>query len=258
MSFIPLPNPISVTDNPPGATPFRRFSQNTGLNTTLATVDTSASTTLNFRTSATTVQLRSTSASDTAAGVGARSVRVIGLDTLFTPYSEVVTLAGTSVVTTIGNFIRVTSLELVTTGTYAGLPGVTPPTGANVGVITANYTGTAAVIATMAIQAGIEYNSFFTVPAGMYAGLRLINTVVDAGKTCNLNIYARQGANVVTAPFGPTAITSTRAGITGASNIEYNPAIILPEYTDIFYMASTSSGSGDVSLTLAGYFAPNP
>ena len=258
MSFIPLPNPISVTDDPPGSTPFRRFSQNPTLGVTLATADTSASTTLNFRTTATTVQIRSTSASDTSAGVGARSVRVIGLNALFVPYSEVVALAGTSVVTTTGSFIRVTSIELATSGTYAGLPGVTPPTGANVGVITANYTGTAAVIATMAIQAGIEYNSFFTVPAGMHAGLRLVSIVIDAGKTCDLRIYARQGANVVTAPFGPTALVSVRAGLAGSSLVEYNPAIILAEYTDVFCMAATSSGSGDVSLTLTGYFAPNP
>ena len=258
MSFTPIPNPISVTDNPPGSTPLRRFSQNPTLSTTLATVDTSASATFNFRTTATTVQLRSTSASDTAAGVGARSVTVVGLNASFIPYSEVVTLQGTSVVTTVGSFIRVTSLELATSGTYAGLPGVTPPTGANVGVITANYTGSAAVIATMAIQAGIEYNSFFTVPAGMYAGLRLVSVIIDAGKTCDLRIYARQGANVIAAPFGPTALVSVRAGLAGSNIVEYNPAIILTEYTDVFYMAATSSGSGNVSLTLTGYFAPNP
>ena len=256
MSFIPLPNPISVTNDPLGSVPFRRYSQNSVLTTTLATADASASATLNFRTTAATVQLRSTSASDTAAGVGARSVRVVGLNASFAPYSEVVVLNGTSVVATTGSFIRVTSLELVTSGTYAGLPGVTPPTGANVGVITANYTGSAAVIATMAAQAGIEYNSYFTVPAGMHVGLRLVSIVVDAGKTCDLRIYARQGANVVTAPFSAAALASIRAGLAGLNNIEYNPAIIFPEYTDVFCMA-TSSGAGAISLTLAGYLAPN-
>lgn len=86
----------------------------------------------------------SDSASDAAAGVGARTVRIDGLDALYNEISEVVTLNGvTSVVTTL-SFLRVNYGTCVTGGSSMTNVGtITISSGASVlGVITPTHGGT--------------------------------------------------------------------------------------------------------------------
>jgi len=258
MSFVPMPVPLTTTVIPPGGAAFRRFSRNGLLTTTPATVDTAATHSLSLRTSAAAIQVSSTSAADTLLGTGARAIKVTGLAADWTPYTETIELNGTSVVTSAGTFIRVTSAELSASGTYAGLPGVTPPTGANIGVINVSYADDATVILSMPIQSGREFASCFTVPKGYYMGIDLIATTVSANKTCDLDIYARRGANIVVAPFYPSVLSSALFGLTGAISSVYASAILIPEYTDVYCLAATASGSGDISLTIGGYLVPNP
>src|SRR6266487_3343203 len=54
-----------------------------------------------FQSSATIMEILSSSASDTAAGTGARTYTVIGLDSNFNPISEIITLNGVTAVQTV-------------------------------------------------------------------------------------------------------------------------------------------------------------
>jgi len=65
----------------------------------------------------------STSANDTSAGTGARTVRVSGLDENYLEVSEVVTLNGVTPVNTTQTFIRVNSAACTTAGTGAANAG---------------------------------------------------------------------------------------------------------------------------------------
>lgn len=79
----------------------------------------------------------SSSANDAAAGTGARTVYIEGLDANFEEVGEVVTLNGQTAVTTTNSYLRIQSLTVLTVGT----PG---PTGSNAGQI---YIGTGTVTA---------------------------------------------------------------------------------------------------------------
>lgn len=62
------------------------------------------------------LEVVSTSAADTAAGTGARTVLIQGLDANWLPISETVTLNGTTPVTTVNSYLRVNLFTTTTSG----------------------------------------------------------------------------------------------------------------------------------------------
>lgn len=76
----------------------------------------------------------SSSSNDTAAGTGARTVSITGLDAAFNPLTETVILNGTTAVSTLGSYFRVNSITVTTVGSG----------GSNAGII---YIGTGLVTA---------------------------------------------------------------------------------------------------------------
>lgn len=110
-------------------------------------------------TSAQTLDVVSTSASDTLAGTGARFVQIGGLDADYNLISEVVQMNGTSAVTTSTEFLRVNRARVVTSGSSTF----------NVGVISITSTDTADNQGTIPTQESITQQSHFTVPNGYTA-----------------------------------------------------------------------------------------
>lgn len=92
-----------------------KFGNNPDVNGALETVWSNSSLYV-YPTAATQMKVSSTSANDTAAGVGARTVLVAGLDQNYNEVSEVVTLNGQTPVTTTLTFIRVFRAYVVTAG----------------------------------------------------------------------------------------------------------------------------------------------
>jgi hypothetical protein len=109
-----------------------------------------------FLVSASKLEILSSSASDTAAGTGARSFTISGLDTNYNPLSETVTLNGVTPVVTVGTYLRVNSLMIATSGS-----GQT-----NAGNVTLRVQGAGATQAIAAAGFGYAKSSIFTVPAG--------------------------------------------------------------------------------------------
>ena len=69
-----------------------------------------------FPTVSSVLQVMSSSASDTAAGIGARTIKVSGLNNLYEPVTETFTLNGLTVVTGLVSFFRVNHAQVITTG----------------------------------------------------------------------------------------------------------------------------------------------
>lgn len=69
-----------------------------------------------FPASATTMNVSSTSTSDTSAGTGARTIVIQGLDGNHSPISETVTLNGQTTVTTTKQFLHINYMYVATTG----------------------------------------------------------------------------------------------------------------------------------------------
>lgn len=109
-----------------------------------------------FQTSATKLEILSASASDTAAGTGARTMMIAGLDTNFNPISEVITMNGTTPVQSANTYLRVNGLNIMTSGS-----GHT-----NAGDITLRVTGAGATQAIARAGYGYAKQCVYTVPAG--------------------------------------------------------------------------------------------
>ena len=71
---------------------------------------------LEYLSSAETMDIVSSSANDTAAGTGARTIEVAGVDNDCNPVYEIVTMNGGTEVTTVNAFYRVNRMRVMTTG----------------------------------------------------------------------------------------------------------------------------------------------
>jgi len=118
-----------------------------------------------------TVDIVSSDAADTAAGTGARTIRISGLKTnLSTRYeTEDITLNGTTAVTSVNTWWRINRCFVLTAGTGGG----------NAGTITVNSTTTTAnVFASMPIGGNQTQIGAFTVPASSECILKRIRVAI--------------------------------------------------------------------------------
>lgn len=117
-----------------------------------------------------TISVLSSSASDAAAGTGARTVRIFGLDGNYDEQSETITLNGITPVASIGTYRRCYSATVMSAGSG----------GVNVGVITARHTTTVANIFVSMLAGRNQTNtSAFTVPAGYTAYMRFLHVALN-------------------------------------------------------------------------------
>jgi hypothetical protein len=204
----------------------------------------SESTVYAYPASASVMTLSSSSANDTAAGTGARTVTIYGLDANYNQINETITLNGTSAVSTTNSYIRVLHLLVNTAGSggvaagsiYAGTGALTAGKPANVyGVYTADGGATAAI---------------YTVPAG-YTGY-IFDFLASSGST-TANAFTSVG--LFARPFGGVFDNTIqgRAANGGSFTIPLNFPLAFTEKTDIEIRALASSASnvtGNFSIIL--------
>lgn len=109
-----------------------------------------------FQSSATKLEILSASANDTAAGTGARTFMIAGLDANFNSISETITMNGVTPVQTANNYLRINGLNLLTAGSG----------GVNAGDVTLRVTGAGATQAIARAGYGYAKQAIYTVPAG--------------------------------------------------------------------------------------------
>jgi hypothetical protein len=129
-------------------------------------------------------EIFSSSASDAAAGVGARTIRIIGLDADYNVQSETITLNGVTPVDSVNSYIRVHTASIQASGSSIF----------NVGNITVRQKVTTAnIFLFMLPSTNQTNNSGYTVPAGKTAYMRKIHAAIRGGATATLDgaIWAR-------------------------------------------------------------------
>lgn len=107
-----------------------------------------------FPTTAVQMSLVSTDANDTAAGTGATTVLLRGVDADFNDITEIVTMNGLTPVATTNSFLRINKMAVATSGTN----------NSNIGIITASNAGT--VYSHMEAGISIAHDGFYSVPKG--------------------------------------------------------------------------------------------
>ena len=139
-----------------------------------------------YLSAATVLKVSSSSANDTSAGTGARTVELFGLDADYDEINETVILSGQTAVNTTQSFLRVNRMIVRSAGTG----------GTNAGVI---YAGTGTV------TSGVPANKYATVSAGDGQSLMALWTV-PRGYTAyvtqtDITVATTQNNKYATVPF---------------------------------------------------------
>jgi len=152
-------------------------------------------------TSSETVDVSSTSTADDDGDTGANTIQIYGLDANWAEQNEIITMNGTSKVTSSGTYRRVNRVIVRSAGSG----------GANAGVITVQHTTTTAnIFAKVQIGANQSQIAAYTIPAGKTGYVRKIYaSLIRAGgaqfdRDADLALLARPTGEVfqVKRPFG--------------------------------------------------------
>ena len=168
-------------------------------------------------------------AADTAAGTGARTVRIVGLDAAFNEITEVVTLNGMTSVSTVNAYFRINSFTVVTAGSG----------GRNAGIV---YVGTGAVVL------GKPASVLFSIDTGMNGGLQAMYTV-PAGKVLSIAGFflAFSAAGVLqlwTRPANGLFVIASRLAVPAcALSVPQQFQSAFPAGTDIYLAAAATTGN---------------
>jgi hypothetical protein len=193
-----------------------------------------------YLSSATTLKISSSSANDTSAGTGARTVTVSGLDSSYDEVSETVTLSGQTAVDTTNSFIRVNRMIVNTAGTG----------GQNAGVI---YAGTGTVTsgvpankyATIAIGDNQTLMALWTVPRGFTAYLHQSHITVATEQN---NKYAT--VSIVARPDGAVFAVKDKFVVVADSRTQnYHYPLEFSEKTDIEVRCIGSSSGANIAVS---------
>ena len=232
-----------------GHTSYFRFGWANGVGTTPQTITTvvTAGNAYAYPTTATVMKVSSSSASDTSAGTGARTLLVAGLDSSYNPVSESITLSGQTQVTTTNSYLRITYTEIQSTGS----------SNAQVGTI---YIGTgsatAGVPATSYWQSEPTYNNWsfagFTVPAG-YTAYVSSYTITSQSTTANINVslalvvYEYGTASSTTAQGYPEIQSTARLTSSSSFDRHFDRPLAISEKSDVELRAWSTSGTVNVT-----------
>lgn len=144
------------------------------------------------------VRVTSSDADDTAAGAGARSVYIEGLDADWNVQSEVIATAGLAAAVSVNTYRRVNRAYAVTAGA----------TGTNEGTITIRHNVTTANIFALILPTfGQSKQAVYTIPAGYTGYLHTLGaTIVGTGTTARyaevaLSTREQGGARRIRYPF---------------------------------------------------------
>ena len=192
-------------------------------------------------------------ANDTAAGSGARSITLEGLDENFLDATEVLATAGASAsaatTTTFTRLFRAYITPDTGSGTYASASA-----GSHAGAITienaAGGTDWATIDATNFPKSQSEIGAY-TVPSGKTAYVLLDDVTIDSGKTADVIFFQRSNADETAAPYTAMRAQSVLTGLTGGSTDLSGRAVPFGPYVgpcDIGYLGRVSATTGSIAV----------
>ena len=195
-----------------------------------------------YLSAATVLKVSSSSANDTSAGTGARTVELFGLDADYDEINETVILSGQTAVNTTQSFLRVNRMIVRSAGTG----------GTNAGVI---YAGTGTVTAgvpankyaTVSVGDGQSLMALWTVPRGYTA--YVTQTDITVATTQN-NKYAT--VSFLARPFGEVfQVKDKFAKSESGHNQVYTFPLKFEEKTDLEMRCIGDSAGADIAIAAA-------
>lgn len=159
-------------------------------------------------TTARTHNIVSSSANDTSAGTGARTVKIYGLNSSYALTSETITMNGTSNVATASTYTFIYRMEVLTAGSG----------NANAGNITATAQTDATISSYMQIGYNVSTDAFYMVPAGYTAYIHSFKAGIS-------NATSSQSADIglFVKPFGGVYnLKALHSLVNSGSSVEEN------------------------------------
>ena len=202
-----------------------------------------------YPSAATVMKVSSSSTNDTAAGTGARTILVQGLDADYNEAQEIVTLNGQTAVNTTTSFIRVNRAYVLTAGS-----GGTAAGDIYVGVGTVTSGVPATIYAKITLGENQTLMGIWTVPAG-YTGYFDHFTVATG--TTNANQYV--AIRAIQRNFGGVFRTMIKQtiGAGGVADFVLKYPIEVQEKTDLEMRASSSGSNNLVSADFSVIYIKN-
>jgi len=183
----------------------------------------------------------SSDAADTAAGTGARTVTLFGLNSSWAEVSETVTLDGTTPVNTVGTYHRIYRMFVASAG--SGLK--------NAGNITATAATDGTVTARITAALGQTLMAIYTVPAGKTAYMTdyyaAINIAGGGAAYADIELYVRPDVSVATSPYQLKHFLNLATTGTSYLRHEFAPYFKITERSDIIMRSATTVNNTDVS-----------
>lgn len=182
-------------------------------------------------------------------GTGALIVRVYGIaDWAGGEVTEDITLNGITAVALVTSFLRVYRMKVIGSGSYAN-----STTSSHVSTITLRGAGAGATWAKITPQSGFGLAqseiAVYTVPAGKLAYVHSALVSVEASKTANVLFFARENADVVTAPYSAMQTKIILRNVDSALPIQ--PDTPLGAFTgpcDIGWMGAANAQTANISI----------
>lgn len=191
----------------------------------------------------------SSSANDAAAGTGARTVVIQGLDASYNQIEETVTLNGQTGVNTTNSFLRVTHMYVATAGSGLAAAGTIS---VGTGTVTA---GVPAVVYLNYLAQSGATSAVWTVPAGYTA---YINAIQASSGNATAGQWTNFGLFIASSQGGP--LDSTLQWITsngGNAQISIPYPIAVPEKIDFEIRAISTTASTSVDANMQIVYVKN-
>lgn len=193
---------------------------------------------------ATTVRVKAGgNAADTAAGAGAQSVMVEGLDGNGDLITETIATAGASAsAATTALFFRIYRATVVNVGAY---------TGTNTAAITIEDSAGVSDLILIAAGEGQSQYGAYSVPNGYRAYILSIEVEADASKPADFRLHVRNNITDVTTPFSGALVKRYWDGVTGTSSTNVrSPLSAIVGLSDIWLDAEGSGAITEVSVEM--------
>ena len=188
-----------------------------------------------YLTAAELIEAVSTAAADAAAGTGARTVSVYGLDGDYKYIEQSISLDGATPVAVTTAMIRVWGARVTSAGSG----------GTNAGVITITNAAGSNDLLTIAIGLGIATAALYTVPYGCSFFIRNWWGVEPENKKSDIELWVR--------PYGEAWQIWKKRTITLGEFQEDIYFLKIPARADISIKALSAGGSGKISAGFAGF-----
>lgn len=210
-------------------------------------IDTLGAATPYMPTAAVSIEALSTNANDTAAGTGARTILVTGLNGNFDQQTETITLNGVGVVAGANQYIRVLKVEVITVGTYGGT---------NAGTITVRQSGGGTIFQRIEIGYSRSMSAHYCVPRGYYLNISGADLTNESSKPADVTVISRDNANIVAAPYTASVTQKQYRGVVGVNHFDYEVPVRASEMTDIYIIAAYSAGTTGLTAEYWGWIMP--